>query len=155
AIGEPMGSFPSPDERLLIMAINRARSDPATVKGASSDIYPARPPVTWSYDLSRSARFHATSLQLGNVTLMHTSPCTLDRSVDSNGCNGAPACACSSPIPSSCAACANVPAINSCGTDTFTRIGYFTPIATGEVASAGYPDTFATVDGWVDEPSGA
>src|SRR6185369_11946881 len=69
ALGEPNNGFPSAAERLGIMAINRARSDPATVRGAQSAAYPARPPVLWSYELSRSARFHATSLQLANVTL--------------------------------------------------------------------------------------
>ena len=61
AIGQPNGTFPSAAERLGIMAINRARSDPATVKGPSSTIYPARPPVAWSYNFSRSSRFHASN----------------------------------------------------------------------------------------------
>src|SRR4051794_27019863 len=74
AVGEPMNGYPSPDERLGLMALNRARSDPATVKGANSTVYPARPPVAWSYELSRSSRFHAMNLQLTTTTLMHTSP---------------------------------------------------------------------------------
>jgi hypothetical protein len=64
ALGEPMNGFPTAAERPGIMAINRARSDPQTVKGASSATYAARPPVLYSYTLSRSARFHATSLSL-------------------------------------------------------------------------------------------
>ncbi len=159
AIGEPNGTFPSPAERLGLMAINRARSDPATVKGAQSAMYPARPPVQWSYAFNRSARFHATNLELGKVTLMHTSPCTLNTNVATANCSGDPACACKTAVPQMCAACANVQAINNCGTDTFTRIGYFTAntsdSASGEVAAAGYSDPMAVVDGWMDEAAGA
>jgi hypothetical protein len=159
AIGEPNGTFPSAAERLGLMAINRARSDPATVKGAQSAMYPARPPVQWSYAFNRSARFHATNLELGNVTLMHTSPCTLNTNVAMANCSGDPACACMTPVPQMCAKCANVQAINNCGTDTFTRIGYFTAntgdSASGEVAAAGYGDPLAVVDGWMDEAAGA
>ena len=62
ALGEPTNGFPTAAERLGIMAINRARSDPQTVKGAASASYPARPPVLYSYTLSRSSRFHAMNL---------------------------------------------------------------------------------------------
>ena len=155
AVGEPQNGFPSPEERLGIMAINRGRSDPATIKGAKSAMYPARPPVIWSYELSRSSRFHATNLQLSKATLMHTSPCPLNANIASANCNGAPACACASAVPQQCANCANAAAINNCGTDTFTRIRYFSNIATGEVAAAGYNDVIAVVDGWMDEAAGA
>jgi len=155
AVGEPQNGFPTPDERLGLLAINRARSDPATVKGPQSTIYPARPPVLWNYDLSRSSRFHAINLLQSNTTLMHTSPCTLNPNVGTSGCTGDPNCACQSPVPSMCSNCANVAAMNNCGTDPFTRIGYFTNIATGEVVAAGYSDTWAAVDGWVTEPAGA
>jgi MYXO-CTERM domain-containing protein len=158
ALGEPTNGFPSAAERLGIMAINRARSDPATVKGTQSAAYPARPPVMWSYDLSRSARFHATSLRLSNVTLMHPSPCALNTNVATSGCNGDPACACATPVPTACAACANV-GTTTCGTDPFVRIALFTAGTTaranGEVAAAGYADPIAVVDGWMDEAAGA
>jgi hypothetical protein len=159
ALGEPMNGFPTAAERLGIMAINRARSDPQTVKGASSASYPARPPVLYSYTLSRSARFHATSLSLTNVTLMHPSPCVLNTNVATANCTGDPACACATPVPAMCAACATVPATPTCGTDPFVRIGFFTTgtttSANGEVAAAGYADPIAVVDGWMDEASGA
>jgi len=159
ALGEPMNGFPTAAERLGIMAINRARSDPQTVKGASSATYSARPPVLYSYTLSRSARFHATSLSLTNVTLMHPSPCVLNTNVATANCTGDPACACASPVPAMCAACATVPATPACGTDPFVRIGFFTAgtttSANGEVAAAGYADPIAVVDGWMDEAAGA
>ena len=156
AVGEPTSDgFPSPAERLGLMAINRARSDPQTVKGPMSASYPARPPVMYSDPLTRSARFHAVNLELADVTLMHSSPCPLNTDVATSGCNGDPACACATPVPSMCASCAQVPAENSCGTAPFTRIGYFTAgtgvSATGEVAAAGYSNPMTTVDGWMDE----
>jgi MYXO-CTERM domain-containing protein len=158
ALGEPTNGFPTAAERLGIMAINRARSDPQTVHGAQSATYAARPPVMWSYDLSRSSRFHATHLRLSNVTLMHSSPCPLNPNVATAGCDGNPTCACATPVPAMCAACATVAAVNTCGTDTFARIAFFTAGTTtranGEVAAAGYTDAMAVVDGWMDEAAG-
>jgi hypothetical protein len=160
AVGEPSGTFPTAAERLGLMAINRARSDPQTVKGASSASYPARPPVIWSLQLNQSSRFHAMNLKLSDVTLMHTSACPLNTNVASAGCDGDPSCACASPTPTDCAMCAKVsdPINNDCGTSWGKRIGYFlagTNIsATGEVAAAGYSDPIKTVDGWMDEPAG-
>jgi MYXO-CTERM domain-containing protein len=159
AVGEPMNGFPSALERLGLMAVNRARSDPQTVKGPQSASYPARPPVIWSAALNQSARFHATSLELSDVTLMHTSPCTLNTNVATSGCSGDPSCACATPVPSSCAACAQVDAVNTCGTPWNTRVGYFTAgsgvSVTGEVAAAGYANPMTVVDGWMDEAAGS
>lgn len=164
AIGEPSNGFPSPDERLGIMAINRARSAPSILKGPSSMMYPAVKPVLWSLALSRSARFHATNLQLSKADLMHTSPCTLKADIVSANCAGDPSCACSTQSAdvakqAPCLNCLGVAAINTCGTDTFARIGMFTAgnstSASGEVAAAGYGDPIAVVDGWVDEAAGA
>jgi hypothetical protein len=99
------------------------------------------------------------NLSLTGVTLMHTSPCQLNTNVATANCAGDPACACAMPVPAMCAACANVAAINTCGTDPFVRIGYFTTgtttSANGEVAAAGYADPIAVVDGWMDEAAGA
>jgi hypothetical protein len=159
AVGEPSNGFPSAAERLGLMAINRARSDPETVKGTNSKSYPARPPVIWSLALNQSSRFHATNLELADVTLMHSSPCTLNANVATSGCTGDPSCACATPVPSSCAMCAKVDAINTCGTAIATRLGYFTSGTnvtwTGEVAAAGYGDPIAVVNGWMDEAAGS
>src|SRR3954462_7974815 len=87
AIGEAKNGFPSPWERGLLMAANRARSDPATVKGPNSAMYPARAPLMLDYDLSRSARFHATTLEFGKAPLMHPSPCVLNADVGTSGCD--------------------------------------------------------------------
>jgi MYXO-CTERM domain-containing protein len=159
AIGEPSNGFPSAAERLGLMAINRARSDPETVAGPSSKSYPARPPVIWSLALNQSSRFHATNLELADVTLMHTSPCTLNTDVATSDCSGDPSCACATPVPASCAMCAKVADINTCGTAIATRLGYFTSGTnitwTGEVAAAGYGDPLAVVNGWMDEAAGS
>jgi len=158
AVGEPTNGFPSALERLGLMAINRARSDPQTVKGAQSASYPARPPVIWSAVLNQSARFHANSLGLSDVTLMHPSPCTLNTNVATSGCTGDPSCACASPVPATCASCAAAGGTTTCGTDPFVRIGYFTSgsgvSANGEVAAAGYANPMTVVDGWMDEAAG-
>jgi MYXO-CTERM domain-containing protein len=157
AVGEPANGFPSALERLGLMAINRARSDPQTVKGAQSASYPARPPVIWSAALNQSARFHSVSLETSDVSLMHPSPCTLNTNVATTGCTGDPSCACASPVPTACASCADVPSTTTCGTDPFVRIGYFTSgsgvSGSGEVAAAGYGDPIAVVNGWMDEPA--
>jgi hypothetical protein len=159
AVGEPSSGFPSALERLGLMAINRARSDPETVAGPDSKSYPARPPVIWSLALNQSSRFHATNLELTDVTLMHTSPCTLNADVATSGCTGDPSCACATPVPSSCAMCAKVADINTCGTPFAMRLGYFTNgttiTSTGEVAAAGYSDPIAVVNGWMDEAAGS
>jgi MYXO-CTERM domain-containing protein len=166
SLGEPTNGFPSLDERLGIMAINRARSSPTTVKGPASTDYAARAPVQLSYPLSRSSRFHAINMSKSGASLMHYSPCTLATNVATSGCDGDPSCACVTGVGNACKSCADVdPIMNGCassgtgnGTKTFTRIAYFTSgtttDATGEVAAAGYQDPFDVVDGWMDEPAG-
>lgn len=150
ALGEQQNGFPSPWERAVLMAANRARSDPSTVKGAQSTIYPAQPPLVLEYDLERSARFHATMLETGMAPLMHESPCTLKSDVGTSGCDGHPACGCTT--GTTCNSCDNCPA----GTSPFTRIQYFyAPGGDGEVAAAGYGDPWGVMDGWVDEAAGS
>jgi MYXO-CTERM domain-containing protein len=156
AIGEQQNGFPSPWERATFMAANRARSDPQTVKGTASTVYPAVKPLVLEYPLEQSSRFHATNLQNADVTLMHESPCTLNTDVATSGCTGLVSCACATPVPATCAACAKVAATNNgCGTDPFTRIRYFYPAANAEVAAAGYGDPWSLMDAWVDEAAGS
>jgi hypothetical protein len=141
------------------MAANRARSDPSMVKGADSTVYPATKPLVLEYELELSSRFHATNLQLADVTLMHDSPCTLNTDVATSGCSGDPTCACMTPVPAACAACAMVANPDEgCGTDPFVRIRYFYPAGNAEVAAAGFNDPWSVMDstdGWVMEPAGA
>jgi hypothetical protein len=156
AIGEQQNGFPSPWERATFMAANRARSDPATVKGAASTVFPAVKPLVLEYPLEQSSRFHAVNLDDAGVTLMHTSPCTLNTDVATSGCTGAVSCACATPVPAMCAGCASdAGPTNMCGTQAFTRIRYFYPAGNAEVAAAGYRDPWSLMDGWVDEAAGA
>ena len=155
AIGEQQNGFPSPWERATFMAANRARSDPATVKGPNSSVYPAVKPLVLEYALEQSSRFHSVNLDDAGVTLMHTSPCTLNTDVATSGCTGAVSCACATPVPAACAGCASdAGAVNTCGTPPFTRIRYFYPAGNAEVAAAGYRDPWSLMDGWVDEATG-
>ena len=149
AVGEVDNGYPSPVERAMFMAANRARSDPSTVKGPSSTIYPAQAPLVFHKDLGRSSRFHATNLETGKAPLMHPSPCTLKTDVGTSGCDGNPSCACTT--GATCNSCSSCPD----GTDPFVRIKYFyTPGGSGEVAAAGYQDPWGVMDGWVDEAAG-
>jgi len=149
AVGEVDSGYPTPWERALFMAANRARSDPSTVKGSGSTIYPAQAPLVFHKDLGRSARFHAVNLETGKAPLMHPSPCTLKTDVGTSGCDGNPSCACTTGATcNSCGTCAD-------GTDPFVRIKYFyTAGGSGEVAAAGYQDPWGVMDGWVDEAAG-
>ena len=149
AVGEVDNGYPSPAERAMFMAANRARSDPSTVKGAQSTIYPAQAPLVFHKDLGRSSRFHATTLETGMAPLMHPSPCTLKTDVGTSGCDGNPSCACTT--GATCNSCSTCPD----GTDPFVRIQYFyAPGGSGEVAAAGYQDPWSVMDGWVDEAAG-
>jgi hypothetical protein len=151
SFGDVENGFPNRYERAMFMAANRTRSDPATVKGAQSTVYPAAAPLVLTYDLERSSRFHATMLAKGMAPLMHPSPCTLKSDVGTSGCDGTPACGCAS--GATCASCGTCAA----GTDPGTRIGYFATVSRGwgEIIAAGYGDPWRVMDGWVDEPQGS
>ena len=60
ALGQPTGDYPGYDERVVLYATNRARTDP-TKAGWSS--YPAQPPLQWNYDLNRSSRAHSVDMR--------------------------------------------------------------------------------------------
>ena len=148
--GDPQNGFPNPYERAMFMAANRTRSDPSTVKGPQSKIYPAAAPLALSYDLERSSRFHANMLSKGKAPLMHASPCVLRTDVATSGCDGDPVCGCTTGATcSSCSACPD-------GTDVGTRLRYFAPQERGwgEIIAAGYGDPWRVMDGWVDEADG-
>ncbi len=72
ALGEPTGSYPDYDERVVLYATNRDRVDPAKAGWSS---YPAVPPLEWNYQLNESAREHSQD--------MHDTPC-----FQHNSCNG-------------------------------------------------------------------
>jgi uncharacterized protein YkwD len=59
-LGEPMGEYPSYEERVAVYATNRARVSPSTEGWPS---YPPQPPMQWNYDLNRSSRAHSTDMR--------------------------------------------------------------------------------------------
>jgi len=152
SLGDPENGFPSAYERALFMAANRTRSDPSTVKGSDSKIYPAAAPLTLAYDLERSSRFHSTMLSKGHAPLMHPSPCTLVAGVGTSGCDGTPSCGCQGGV--TCNTCDS--SACAAGTDVGARIQAFYSGANrgwGEIIAAGYGDAWSTMDAWVDEPA--
>jgi len=107
AYGEPAGDFPSHDERVTIVEINRVRADPNHVEAfTAGDCSPHRdpvPPVSYNLDLAQAARFFASYIGQSGCPLGHYARCTLRADLEGSGCDGSPACACE---PSSdCGSC--------------------------------------------------
>ncbi|HEY3355312.1 MAG TPA: hypothetical protein VGQ83_18835 [Polyangia bacterium] len=141
AVGEPQNGFPSWDERVIHLWINRGRADPQAdltencSAGAVPEqhCYTPQPPLLWSYELNRSARFHSAN-QTSCGVMTHTSPCTLVADIGTQytpgPCNGDKACACQG---------------GTCGcqgggcTDTWARIGDFGGGGNGECVAGGGP----------------
>ena len=104
AVGEPQNGFPRWEERVILVWVNRARSDPqADLAGCSSSAcgekacYSAQPPLLYSYTLNRSARFHSANLESCGA-FDHPSPCTVVSNINTlyspGSCNGAASCGC-------------------------------------------------------------
>ncbi len=163
--GVPTNGYPSYAERLTLVAINRARSDPnnpalqtagkgcATACPAAgsgrSDCYtqfPAQKPLMYSYESSRAGRFHCQNLQKMNFGLSHSSPCTLRTDIGATDCDGSETCACASNGHAN--QCSN---LWEGGTDPWARCSYFGFAASGEVGAAGYGNAWDAVYGWVGE----
>jgi hypothetical protein len=101
--GEPENGFPNWEERMVLVMTNRARSDPDTdladcPQCADADCYTVKPPLVYSYDLNRAARFHAANQISCGCGLAHDSPCTLVDGIgdlyDPGPCDGSASCAC-------------------------------------------------------------
>lgn len=152
-VGVPQNGYPNYNERLMLVAMNRVRSEPNNVtlqtKAACSTDYQARPPLVPSYNGSRAARFHCQNLLLNRGNLSHNSFCTLRSDIAATSCDGAQACACVAGTAAfSCQG-------SGAGTNPFTRTGYFSFPAGGEIGAAGYPNAWEGVWGWVSECAGA
>ena len=166
--GAPQNGYPNYAERLMLVTINRARSDPnnhalgtagstkcpsaCATNGTKSptcwDTYPAQKPWMYSYAASRASRFHCQNLHQMHFGLSHPSPCTLRTDVDTTTCDGSQACACSAnPHPNDCGSSTTPPWQG--GTTPYVRVGYFgfTPNSYGEVGAAGYTDGWTAVAG--------
>lgn len=148
--GTVVDGYPSYQERLALVAINRARTDPnspaAGTGGSCSAQKPPTQPLTLSYAGSHATRFHSQNLLKTHSGLSHDSYCDLKADVATSGCDGSAACACTP--GSECFSCTT---LGGCGTDPFARAGLFGFSANGEVGAAGYADGWAAVEGWVTE----
>jgi MYXO-CTERM domain-containing protein len=148
--GVPQSGFPSWQERLLLVYVNRARADPpADLAGctvcAEKACYPnPLTPVVTSYELNRASRFHAGNLEHAN-RFQHDSPCTLVPNLSAvytpNGsCQGEVACACEGGVLTG-------------STPTGTRLARFFPVSNwGENIAYGYATPRQTFYQWFWEP---
>ncbi len=154
AVGEPENGFPNWDERVILVWTNRARSDPqadlATCSGcAEKACYTPKPPLKWSYVLTRSARFHsANQTSCGKMT--HDSSCTLVSDIGDlyqpGSCDGSASCACVGGGPP-----CECDSPNAC-TGTWSRIGMFGGSGSGEnVAGGGLGNPTGRFYAWLHE----
>lgn len=149
AYGEPANGFPSWEERMVHVMTNRARSDPAADLAectvcAEKDCYGQVPPLVYSYNLNRAARFHCANLASCGCGLQHDSPCDL---VDGIGdlytpgpCDGSKECACQG---GEC---------DCSGTDWSARISAFGTSPSAENAAGGGGDPVSVFYMWLWEP---
>ncbi len=151
--GESINGFPNWAERVMHEWINRARVDPqaelAGCGGACADrrCYGPVPPLYWSEQLNRSARFHASE-QMKQHYFAHDSRCTIVPNINSLypvACDGSASCAC----------VGGAPACTSGGfTSWSTRVGLFGAAPSGEII-AGTGDPNYAFYLWLYEPAGS
>lgn len=145
-------SFPSWEERTVLVWVNRARSDPVAdlrdcnVCGEKDCYKSASPLLTYDYNLNRAARFHSANLVSCGGRLQHDSPCTLVSNIGTiytpGGCDGSASCAC---VGGSCTC-------NTACTAWSTRVSMFGGSPSGENAAYGYSDPVQIFYLWFWEP---
>src|SRR5882724_6218802 len=101
--GVPSNGFPSWQERMVLVYVNRARADPAAdLAGcpncAEAACYSQVVPLDSVLGLNRSARFHSANLEYDNG-FQHDSPCQLVSTiatdyVPTGTCLGQASCSC-------------------------------------------------------------
>jgi hypothetical protein len=99
--GVPSNGFPSWDERMLLVYVNRARADPAAdLAGCSvcaeKACYSQVHPLDWAQGLNHSTRFHVANLNFAGA-FQHDSPCSLVSTIATDypgTCQGQISCAC-------------------------------------------------------------
>jgi hypothetical protein len=145
--GESVGGFPNWGERVIHELINRSRVDPATDLAncpagncGEAACYGPVEPLTWSLQLSRSARFHSDEMGRQGY-FAHDSRCRIVTNIDSlypSSCDGSAACACTpggTPV-----------------TNTWGRIGLFGGSGSGEIITSATNPTSAFYS-WLHENS--
>ncbi len=131
ALGEPVGDYPSYDERVLLYLTNRLRTEPSAFNPEPP--YPPTPPLRYDVSLGHAARFHATHIQEADCWCEdHSSCCELEAITDGAQCAGA---------------------VTGCGaTDAATRVQMFSPAYSGENMARGQMSPAAAIEGWTFSP---
>jgi uncharacterized protein YkwD len=144
--GEPNGTFPNWQERVVAELTNRARSAPATdlagcASCAEKACYSATAPVPWRYELNQSARFHSATMGMFPF-FAHDTPCVLFTDIATRYPGTS-----DGSFASSCSGSGTTPA--------GTRVAYFAGGAGGENIAAGFASPFSVFyNQWLYEPTG-
>ena len=150
--GESVNGFPSWGERVVLEWVNRARVDPQTELANCAGCgeracYTPQPPLLWSEQLNRSARFHAAEMTQQQY-FGHDSKCTVVQNIDSLypvACDGSASCGC----VGGSAVCAG----GGC-TPWYERVALFGAGASGEIiATTSEPNSAFYL--WLNEASAA
>lgn len=150
AYGEPVDGYPSHDERVMLVTINRVRAAPndqaAGNAAACSTPKDPVPPVMYDARIGHASRFHCLHLTANAGGLSHQTYCTLDPAIATNGCDGAASCSC---MPGT--ECWSCDTLGGCGSGPNERATIFGfPGGVGEVGAAGYGASGAAT-GWATE----
>jgi len=152
-LGVPEDGYPSYAELELLVALNRARSDPnnpaaGTAASECSEFRDPQPPLLYDHDLGQAARFHCNHLAVNGGGLSHKTFCDLQSDIET-GCPGAEAsCSC---VPGT--ECWSCQTLGGCGTGPGGRATLFGFQGSfgSETGAAGYGSGWAAVGGWVTE----
>ena len=153
-VGVPVDGYPNYQERLMLVAINRARSAPNVSGKTSSTCSTARTaqlPLMYNHDASRAARFHGANTFLSGGSLSHSSYCNLRSNVGTtygSTCDGNKSCACVAGTDDfSCVISGGH------GTDFAARAALFgfDPSSSSEVLAAGHDSGWDAVWEWMKE----
>ncbi len=148
--GEPVDGYPSHDERVILVTINRVRAAPndqaAGNAAACSTPKDPVPPVAYDARIGHASRFHCLHLSKNAGGLSHQTFCTLDPAIATNGCDGAASCSCVAGTE-----CWSCDTLGGCGSGPNERASIFGfPGGVGEVGAAGYGPSGAAT-GWATE----
>lgn len=131
ALGEPVGDYPSYDERVLLYLTNRLRTEPQAFNPEPP--YDPTPPLRYDVALGRAARFHAQHIQDANCWCEdHSSCCELEAIEGGAQCAGP---------------------VTGCGaTDAATRVQMFSSAYSGENMARGQATPAQAIEGWTFSP---
>lgn len=131
ALGEPVGEYPSYDERVLLYLTNRLRAQPDAFNPDSP--YPPTPPLRYDVELGHAARFHAKHIQEADCFCEdHSSCCQLQPTLDGAECAG--------------------PIMGCGGTAASDRVRMFSSAYSGENMARGQMSPEQAIDDWTSSP---